>query len=139
MANTILCIYTQGSIYSTFLGNDSFEILGHNSTIHLTIPEIHLAHSFDLTSYSHIAHDYKAHMQFWTFDAHINFNERVEILSNYFPHCFLFCFKKDLLQKWNAIRVYERKDHVHTTQHGLILEAQSDASIQFVIFNSQHN
>ena len=29
--------------------------------------------------------------QFWIFDAHSNFNECVEILSNSFPHGFLLC------------------------------------------------
>ena len=40
---------------------------------------------------SHTAHDYNFHMQLWIFDARNSFHDRVEILSNHFPHCFMFC------------------------------------------------
>ena len=91
-------------------------------------------------SYSNTAHDYKAHMQFWTFDAHSNFHERVEILSNYFPHCFLFCFKSDFAEMERHKGSWEEGSCAYKSIWTNIRSKEwcIHSNCNYSIFNSQH-
>lgn len=118
----------------------SCEILGLGSTLHFTISEIH--YHFHLTS----LHEATQLMI-------INFTRSsgssmltaifmsVSTSSGIVFHIATCCVSNQILQKWNATRVRERKDHVlHAKQYKVISEAQSDANCSVkLLFNLQQS